>query len=104
MVGAFVLLSALGGDCIDDMVQLRQDKGLGAMLGYTPPAAETARQWLGKFHEEGLMVGRPEQGSFLPPESRALAGLNEVGRRVIWSYVEAKRPGGKGTFDVDAQL
>ncbi|MFW0859189.1 MAG: hypothetical protein AAGB97_03280 [Dehalococcoidia bacterium] len=36
MVESFVLLSALGGDCIDDMEQLRWDKGLAAMVGYTP--------------------------------------------------------------------
>ena len=34
MVESFVLLSALGGDCLEDMERLRQDKGLEAMLGY----------------------------------------------------------------------
>ena len=43
MVESFVLLSALGGDCIDDMERLREDRGLEAMLGYRPPAPETAR-------------------------------------------------------------
>ena len=42
-VESFVLLSALGGDCIDDMERLREDRGLEAMLGYRPPAPETAR-------------------------------------------------------------
>ena len=44
MVESFVILSALGGECIDDMEQLRRDKGLPVILGYTPPASETARQ------------------------------------------------------------
>jgi len=56
MVESFMLLSALGGDCIDDMERLRQDKGLEAMLSYRPPAPETARQWLDKFHDERLMA------------------------------------------------
>jgi hypothetical protein len=43
MVESFVLLSALGGECIDDMRRLRDDEGLEGMLGYRPPAAETAR-------------------------------------------------------------
>ncbi len=43
-VESFVLLSALGGDCIEDMERLRQDEGLAALLGYCPPASETARQ------------------------------------------------------------
>ena len=44
MVESFILLSTLGGDCLDDMKRLREDKGLEAMLGYRPPAPETARQ------------------------------------------------------------
>jgi hypothetical protein len=104
MVESFILLSALGGDCIDDMKRLRQDKGLVAMLGYTPPVPETARQWLDRFHDEELMLGRPLQGAFIPPESRSLAGLREINRREIWAYVEAVRPGCEVTFDIDAQL
>lgn len=92
MLECFALLSAMGGECYDDMEQLRGDAGLAAMLGYTPPAAETARQWLDKFHDESLMVGRPLQGSFLPPESKYLSGLEEVNRKVIRSYVEAVLP------------
>src|SRR4030042_202090 len=64
MVESFVLLSALGGDCIEDMERLRQDEGLGAMLGYCPPAPETARQWLDKFHGGGPMRERALPGGF----------------------------------------
>ena len=49
MTESFVLLSALGGECVEDMEKLRYDKGLEAMLGYEIPAAETARQWLGAW-------------------------------------------------------
>jgi len=104
MVESFVLLSALGGDCIEDMERLRQDEGLGAMLGYCPPAPETARQWLDKFHDEGLMRERPLQGSFIPAESAALAGLKEPNRQVIWTYIDRVKPGWQVTFDVDAHL
>ena len=52
MVEGFVLLSALGGECIDDMQLLRDDEGLAGMLRYQPPAPETARQWLDGFHDE----------------------------------------------------
>jgi hypothetical protein len=44
MTESFILLSALGGECIEDMERLRQDKGLETMLGYQMPAPETARQ------------------------------------------------------------
>ncbi len=92
MMESFVLLSAIGGDRVDDMERLRQDVGLAAMLGYTPPAAPTARQWLDRFHDEALMVDRPLQGSFLPAESKYLAGLEELNRKVIWAYVKAILP------------
>lgn len=104
MVESFVLLSALGGDCIEDMERLRQDEGMGAMLGYCPPAPETARQWLDKFHDEVLMRERPLQGSFIPAESAALAGLKEPNRQVIKTYIDRAKPERQVTFDVDAHL
>ena len=57
MVESFVLLSALGGECVDDMGHLRGDKGLEALTGHEMPAASTARQWLDRFHEEELLTG-----------------------------------------------
>jgi len=74
MTESFVLLSALGGECIEDMERLRQDKGLEVMLDYQIPAPETARQWLDKFHDEQLMSGQPQQGAFIPVESAPLVG------------------------------
>ena len=52
MVEAMVLLSALGGECPEDLERLRQDEGLAALTGYKLPAAPTSRQWLEKFHAE----------------------------------------------------
>jgi hypothetical protein len=104
MTESFVLLSALGGECIEDMEKLRSDKGLETMLGYQVPAAETARQWLDKFHDEELMSGKPVQGAFIPIESAALVGLREPNRQVIWSYIEKMKPGQGVTLDVDAHL
>ena len=104
MVESFVLLSVLGGDCIDDMEHLREDRGLEAMLGYSLPAPETARQWLDKFHDERLMADEPIQGAFIPLESAPLAGLKEPNRQVAWAYVENVKPGLEVTLDVDAQL
>ena len=102
-VESFTLLSALGGDCIEDMQHLRDDDGLSGILGYQPPAPETARQWLDRFHDESLMVPSL-QGTFIPPESKPLAGLKEVRRRTVWAYIEAAHPGWDVTLDVDVQL
>jgi hypothetical protein len=104
MAESFILLSALGGECVEDIERLRQDKGLEAMLGYPIPAAETARQWLDKFHDENAPSGRPQQGAFIPVESAPLAGLREPIRQVIWSYIEKMKPGQEVTLDVDAHL
>lgn len=106
MVEAFVVLSALGGECLDDFTNLRQDEGLAALLGYTLPAAATARQWLERFHQEeaALLADRPVQGSFIPAESRGLAGLRAVVEHSVRTYVHALAPGPAVTLDVDAHL
>jgi hypothetical protein len=104
MTESFVLLSALGGEYIEDMERLRHDKGLGMMFGYQIPAPETARQWLDKFHDEQLMSGQPQQGAFISVKSAPLAGLREPNRQVIWSYIQKIKPGQEITLDVDAHL
>src|SRR3990170_4737374 len=40
MVESFMLLSALGGECLEDMQHLRDDEGLATILGYGLPAPE----------------------------------------------------------------
>lgn len=104
MVESFVLLSSLGGDCLDDMKRLRDDKGLEAILGYRPPAPETARQRLDKFHDEKVMADKLIQGAFIPVESAALAGLKWPNKQTILTYVERVSHGLQVTLDVDAQL
>lgn len=103
MVESFVLLSALGGDCIDDFEGLRRDYGLRALVGYFLPSAPTARQWLDRFHEEEV-AERSQQGSFIPAESRWLAGLRAAVRHTVASYVATQEPGPVVTLDVDAHL
>jgi hypothetical protein len=55
------------------------------------------------------MAGQPLQGSFIPAESRRLAGLREIDRRTIWGYVEAIHlgvggdPGCRRAVDRDEQ-
>ena len=105
MVETFVLLSALGGECVEDLTNLRRDRGLAAILGYDLPAASTGRQWLERsFHEEKVLAQRPLQGSFIPEESAGLAGLGVVRDHSVRSYVTAAKPDGEVTLDVDAHL
>jgi hypothetical protein len=103
MLESFVLLSTLGGDCLEDMERLRQDEALGQMVGHAIPAPETARQWLDRFHDEGLME-RGLLGCFLPAESGPLAGLREVNNHVVRAYVQNVKVGKRVTLDIDAHL
>jgi hypothetical protein len=102
LIESFVVLSALGGECLDDFDPLRRDRGLAALLGYDLPAASTARQWLDRFHDPERVAERPRQGSFIPPESVGLAGLRAVVEHSVRTYVAAVRPGRDVTLDVDA--
>ena len=62
MLECFVLLSTLGGECLEDMERLRRDEALPQMLGYAIPAPETARQWLDRFHDDEVMKGKAATG------------------------------------------
>lgn len=104
LVEAFIVLSALGGECLDDFDTLRRDRGLAALLGYDLPAASTARQRLDQFHDPEVLAGRPQQGSFIPAESVGLAGLRAVVEHSVRTYCSAVQPGPSATLDVDAHL
>jgi hypothetical protein len=104
MVEAVVLLSALGGDCLDDLDNLRRDRGLAALTGYTLPAASTARQWLDRFHDPAALAERPVQGSFIPQETPGLAGLRTAVTHSVRAYVMAVQPERTVTLDVDAHI
>ena len=52
LVESFVILNAVGGECIDDFVRLREDAGLSEMVGHQMPSPSVARKFLYEFHEE----------------------------------------------------
>jgi len=94
LVESFLVLNALGGECLDDFERLREDVGLAEMVGHEMPTAKVARTFLYAFHdEERIEAAQQElavgQVSYIPTESaplRALAQVNqdlveEVGRR-----------------------
>ena len=104
LVESLVVLSALGGECPDDLQKLREDRGLGVLLGYQLPAPSTVRGFLEQFHDEQAVAKRPLQGSFIPQESTWLAGLSEVVGQSVRAYVAAAKPARQVTLDVDAHL
>ena len=104
LVEAFVVLSALGGECLDDVDQLRRDRGLAARLGYDLPAASTARHRLDQLHDPVAVSGRPQPGSLSPAERAGLAGLRAVVEHSVRTSCAAVPPGPMVTLDVDAHL
>ncbi len=104
MLESFVLLSTLGGDCLEDMESLRRDDALAQVLGHGIPAPETARQWLDRFHDEGVMEDSPQQGCFLPAEFGPLVGLREVNNHTVRAYVQNVQVGKRVTLDIDGHL
>ena len=88
MVESFVVLNALGGECLDDFQYLREDAGLKQMLGHEIPSPEAGRQFLNQFHgeekiEEAKQRRGPEQIAFIPEESDALLGLGQVNQELV---------------------
>ncbi len=88
MVESFIVLNALGGECVDDFQHLREDAGLKEMLGHEIPSPEAARQFLYQFHaaakiEAAKQRRGPEQIAFIPEETDALAGLGQVNRELV---------------------
>jgi len=109
MVESFVVLNALGGECVEDLQHLREDVGLKEMLGHEIPSPEAARTFLNQFHsEEKLEQAKqrrgPEQIAFIPEEGDALAGLGEVNRELVQELAKRCPDQRVVTVDMDATI
>ena len=109
MVESFVVLNALGGECLEDFTHLREDGGLKEMLGHGIPSPEAARQFLYEFHaeekiEEAKQRREPEQIAFIPEENDALAGLGEVNRELVQELGRRCPNQRIATVDLDATI
>ena len=108
-VESFLVLNALGGDCLEDFDRLREDEGLSEMLGHEVPSPEAARKFLYQFHDETklqdaqkeLAVG---QVSYIAEESAPLRGLAQVNQEMV-QEVGRRCPEQKmATIDLDATI
>jgi hypothetical protein len=108
VIEALVLMLAAGGDCLDDMKMLAQDKGLCRLLERQLPSPETVRDFLYAFHDDALVekakAELPEgEVAYIPAENGALAGLGKV----MTDFVRAvgkRRQTTEATIDADATL
>jgi len=88
MVESFVILNAVGGECVDDFVRLREDAGLKEMVGHHMPSPSVARKFLYAFHEDAKVEEAKErrtgeQIAYIPEETEALRGLGLVNRELV---------------------
>lgn len=109
-VESFLVLNAVGGECLDDFAVLREDLGMEAMLGYEPPSAEAAGKFLRQFHDEATIAKARQQqleldrASVIAGESEPLAGLAAVNGDVV-GELGRRCPDQKiATIDLDATV
>lgn len=108
-VESFLILNALGGDCLEDFHRLREDAGLKEMLGHEMPSPESARKFLYQFHDdhaiERAQAELPAgQVSYIPEESPRLRGLAQVNRELV-SAIGRRCPDQRiATIDLDSTV
>jgi hypothetical protein len=104
---AFVLLLAAGGDCLDDVRMLREDKALCTLLGHQLPSADTMRRTLEMFHDPELMKQREthDGAAWIAPESERLQALAHLSCRLVHGVaINESEPVTCATIDYDATI
>ena len=81
---AIVTLIAAGGDRMEDVRILSQDKGIEKLLGTPFPSPDALLDFIATFHDPQCFQERPpEKKAWVPPESEGLRGLDAVNRQLI---------------------
>lgn len=97
---ALLLLVCAGGERLEDIRILSEDKGLLRLLGQALPSPDALLDFLHAFH---LEAAKPEgEVSWVPPESDALRALHDVNRALVARAVEATST--VATIDHDGTL
>lgn len=105
MLTSFVLLMIAGGDCLDDIRMLRDDKALTTLLGHELSSSDTMRRYLEMFHDATAMKERPESGAWIAPENALLKGLGQVVQELVRAVaLNEKEPIATATIDHDATV
>lgn len=105
-VESFVILNAVGGECLEDFEQLRADPGLVDLIGHEIPSPEAARKFLYAFHDEEKINEAQQQLSLacIPGEGGPLAGLRQVNRKLIAGVGTGANTERIATVDADATI
>lgn len=108
-VESFVILNAVGGECLDDFQRLREDPGLSELVGHELPSPEAARNFLYQFHEEAKIEEAKQRRAadevaYIPEESEALQGLARVNRDLVQRLGQRCAEQRIATVDQDATI
>lgn len=81
---AIVTLLAAGGDRMEDVRVLSEDKGLEKLLGAPFPSPDALLDFIGGFHDPKCFEARPaDKKAWVPPESKGLQALDVVNRELV---------------------
>jgi hypothetical protein len=106
-IESLVMLMASGGECIEDIERLRQDKGLCRLVGDLA-GADALRTFLYAFHDDDLIAKAqasrgPGEIAYIPEENEALQGLGRVNVNFV-RQVAAQGNCKRATLDHDATI
>lgn len=100
---AIVTLIAAGGDRVEDVRVLAEDKGLEKLLGAPFPSPDVLLDFLGQFHDSRCWEDRPpEKKAWVAEESEGLRALEVVNRELVARGAE--RSVTQATIDHDGTI
>jgi len=100
---ALVTLLAAGGDRVEDVRVLAEDKGLEQLLGAPFPSPDALLDFIGQFHDPQCWEGRPpEKKAWVAPESAGLRSLEAVNRALVERGADRRQT--QATIDHDGTI
>lgn len=84
-------LIAAGGDRVEDIRILAEDKGLVRLLGRPFASPDALLDFLNSFHDQRCWTGRPaDKKAFVPPESAKLQALDQLNGALVLRAADPK--------------
>jgi len=102
-VESLVALWVAGGDRCQDLMTLRDDQALAALLGYALPAATTVRDFLEAFPVETPPLWQTGPTAAGPHKAAPLAGRGRANRTLV-AGLQQGAPVATATLDGDATV
>ena len=100
---ALATLIAAGGDRVEDVRILAEDKGLEKLLGRPFPSPDALLDFLGQFHDPKCWEQRPQdKKAYVPLESDGLRALDVINRELVARGAE--RSATLATIDHDGTI